>query len=52
MTEKERRRLEKLARKETNRAKREEKKAKKREEKKGVRLRDRAPDDDEPVFDG
>ena len=42
LTEKERRRLEKLARKETKRAK--------REEKKGVRSRDRAPDDDEPVL--
>ena len=50
LTEKERRRLEKLARKETKRAKREEKKAKKREEKKGVRSRDRSPDDDEPVL--
>ena len=64
LTEKERRRLEKLARKETKRAEREEKKAKregkkaereekkaKREEKKSLHSRDRAADDDEPVFE-
>ena len=64
LTEKERRRLEKLARKETKRAEREEKKAEreekkaervekkaKRVEKKSLRSRDRAADDDEPVFE-